>query len=399
MEGGRRHGKLQPRPKNREVSPEDCGKNSGIVSVRGFRDAKFVSGVRIRVSLQRYRKHVESTAPFRGWPLSARGRLRANRRHQIRRRRDIDPITFAAAHDGPANGVQLELPSCGKIFLHGAAHRRWHAVENRLNLRGVNLRTARIRHGARLRDGRGQFLFPLSICKNLSNIHAGCRGGQRKWRKKAELAPEQSLLVRNELARESKIAQACADGCQPWLAPAGDIEANKRGALNESSRSNPLRLHRDRCRDHALLSKSCPQRCDVIHSVQQGNHAARHYLHRFQRSLQLISLGCDPENVDRIFQFRGGFRRRTNRARARRSLQRQVARIACQLFRSNHNCDVSAKRCQCRADQASDSSCSQNCVFHVSAPWKTLRYVSLARSARCPRHAFTLHLRICHTDH
>jgi hypothetical protein len=64
MEGGRRHGKLQPRPKNREVSAEDCGKNLGIVSVRGFRDAKFVSGVRIRVSLQRYRKHVESTTPL-----------------------------------------------------------------------------------------------------------------------------------------------------------------------------------------------------------------------------------------------------------------------------------------------------------------------------------------------
>jgi hypothetical protein len=64
VEGGRRHGKLQSRPENGEVRPEDRGKGSCVVSVPGFRDTRFVSGVCIRVLLQRYRKHVESTAPL-----------------------------------------------------------------------------------------------------------------------------------------------------------------------------------------------------------------------------------------------------------------------------------------------------------------------------------------------
>ena len=116
-----------------------------------------------------------------------------------------------------------------------------------------------------------QFRFPIRVRQNLAKIHSRCRRGQRKWRQEAELPPQQSLLVRNELAGESKLAQLSNDGSQKRLSAGGEVEENERGALDESSRSNPLRFHRDRGWNHALAPKSRPEHRDVVHSVQQGN--------------------------------------------------------------------------------------------------------------------------------
>ncbi len=159
--------------------PEDRGRNSGVISGHDFGhdfcDARFGSGISVsglcRGIVLAIPQAVESTAPL-GAGVHHCTSLRANRGHQLRRCRHIDPIPLSATHDRTANSVQFKLPAGHKVFLHRAAHPGRHAVENRPNLRRVNFRAARIGHGARLRDSRTQFLFPRTICKNLSNIHA-----------------------------------------------------------------------------------------------------------------------------------------------------------------------------------------------------------------------------------
>src|ERR1035441_10519055 len=80
--------------------------------------------------------------------------LRLNLRHQLHRSRDIDAVTFPAAHNGTANGIQLELPPRGNVLLHGAAHGRRRAVEERLDFLLVNPRAASVRYGTRFGDRR-----------------------------------------------------------------------------------------------------------------------------------------------------------------------------------------------------------------------------------------------------
>src|SRR5439155_10897691 len=60
--------------------------------------------------------------------------LRANHSNQGRRGGDVDAVTFATARNRAANGIQLELPPGGKVFLHGAAYARGQAVIDRLNM-------------------------------------------------------------------------------------------------------------------------------------------------------------------------------------------------------------------------------------------------------------------------
>ena len=185
-----------------------------------------------------------------------------------------------------------------------------------------------------------------------------------KRRQEAKLAPQQSLLIRNELAGESKIAQLSNDGPQERLSAGGKVEANERRALDEivpeqlsplPPRSSPEpRAHRPK-RARSTATWSTP--------FSSGTTQLRRCPHSFQRSLQLISLGCDPQHINRLGQCGDGFRRR--RKRARRTFQRQVCRIARQLFRSNDHYDVFTKRCQHRADQTADGSRSQNCMFHA----------------------------------
>ena len=67
MEGGRRHGKLQSRPENREVIPEVAKKTRAVVSLAFATPDSyqgFVAAVCIRVSLQRYRKPSNQPAPL-----------------------------------------------------------------------------------------------------------------------------------------------------------------------------------------------------------------------------------------------------------------------------------------------------------------------------------------------
>src|SRR5208282_3190657 len=145
------------------------------------------------------------------------------------------------AHNRATNGIQLELSPGDQIFLHGAAHTRRRVVKNRLDLRRVNLRAASVRHSTSLGDRRVQFLFPRGVATDLADVHTRCRSHQRSGCEEAKLAPEQTLLVRNELVIESKIAQASDDRPQKRLQAGGEVEAHNRRSLNESSRSSPLR--------------------------------------------------------------------------------------------------------------------------------------------------------------
>src|SRR5438477_4994799 len=90
----------------------------------------------------------------------------------------------------------------------------------------------------------------------------------------AELAPQQSLLVLDEPAGESKITQSCEDCSQEWLSAGGKVEIHERRALHEASRAKLLGLNRDRRGQHAIRPKMRVQNVDVIHPVQQRNYAA-----------------------------------------------------------------------------------------------------------------------------
>src|SRR5208282_2377239 len=98
---------------------------------------------------------------------------------------------------------------------------------------------------------------------------------QRNRSKETELAPQQRLLVRNELAGKTQPAQPCDNATQERLSAASEIEARKRRALNESSRSNSLCFDGNRPGNHTLRTKARPQHRDVVDAVQQGNHTAR----------------------------------------------------------------------------------------------------------------------------
>src|SRR5438552_18507401 len=76
--------------------------------------------------------------------------LRANPSNQGRRSGDVDAVTFATARNRAANGVQLEPPTGGKVFLHGAACARGQAIEDRLDLGRVDFRAACFRHSTAL---------------------------------------------------------------------------------------------------------------------------------------------------------------------------------------------------------------------------------------------------------
>src|SRR5437016_14263857 len=86
--------------------------------------------------------------------------FRANHSNQGRGSGDVDAVTFPTAHNRVANGIQLELPPGGKVFLHGAAYARRQAVEDRLDLGRVNFCAASSRHGTVLSGGGNQLAFP-----------------------------------------------------------------------------------------------------------------------------------------------------------------------------------------------------------------------------------------------
>src|SRR5438093_13550263 len=65
--------------------------------------------------------------------------FRANHSNQGRRSGDVDAVTFPTAHNRTANGIQLELPPGGKVFLHGAAYARGQAIIDRLNMDRLDL--------------------------------------------------------------------------------------------------------------------------------------------------------------------------------------------------------------------------------------------------------------------
>src|SRR5438445_3499765 len=98
--------------------------------------------------------------------------LRANHSNQGRRSGDVDAVTFPTAHNRTANGIQLELPPGGKVFLHRAAYTRGQAVIDRLDLGRVNFRAACFRHSTGLSHGGNQFVFPLRVRVDLPFVHA-----------------------------------------------------------------------------------------------------------------------------------------------------------------------------------------------------------------------------------
>src|SRR5229473_2599081 len=64
--------------------------------------------------------------------------FRANHGNQGRRSGNVDAVTFPTTHNRTANGIQLELPPGGKVFLHRAAYARGQAVVDRLDLGRIN---------------------------------------------------------------------------------------------------------------------------------------------------------------------------------------------------------------------------------------------------------------------
>ncbi len=89
-------------------------------------------------------------------------------------------MTLPAAHNRAANRIQLELPSGGKVFLHGTAYARGQAVIDLLDLGRLNFGAAGFRHGTGLGHGGNQFAFPLRVCVDLSFVHARRRRYERK---------------------------------------------------------------------------------------------------------------------------------------------------------------------------------------------------------------------------
>ena len=249
---------------------------------------------------------------------------------------------FSAAHNGAGDGIQFESPPSDQIFLHGAPHARRRAFETRLNLRGIDLCAASVGHSACLGDRRTQLRVPIGVRQDFPNVHAGCRGYQRKRAEKAEFAPQQGLLAGNELADESKLAQLRNDGTQKRLSAGREVQTNDRGSLNESSRRNLLGFHGDRCWDHVLVSESIPEYRDVVYPVEQGNYITRRRLHGFDGRLQLIGFSGDPEHVNRFCQRGDGFRRRGYSVRW--TLEHQARGIARQFLGSNHHRDIFTER-------------------------------------------------------
>src|SRR6266516_4171406 len=102
--------------------------------------------------------------------------FRANHSNQGRRSGDVDAVTFATARNRAANGIQLEPPTGGNVFLHGAANARGQAVIDRLNmdrldLGRVNFCAACFRDGTGLSHSGHQFAFPLRVRVNLPFVH------------------------------------------------------------------------------------------------------------------------------------------------------------------------------------------------------------------------------------
>src|SRR6266700_3005112 len=79
--------------------------------------------------------------------------------------------TFPPAHYRTADGIQLELPLAGKVFLHRAAHARGQAVINGLDLGRVNFCAASFCDGTRLSHRGHQFAFPLRVGVDLPSVH------------------------------------------------------------------------------------------------------------------------------------------------------------------------------------------------------------------------------------
>src|SRR5438874_2980681 len=97
--------------------------------------------------------------------------FRANHSNQGRRGGDVDAVTFATARNRAANGIQLEPPTGGNVFLHGAAYARGQALEDRLDLGRVNFCAACFRDGTGLSHSGHQFAFPLRVRVNLPFVH------------------------------------------------------------------------------------------------------------------------------------------------------------------------------------------------------------------------------------
>ena len=252
-----------------------------------------------------------------------------NRRHQVHGRWHVDAIAFSAANNRAANGVQLQFPSRCKILLHGTAHPRRHAFKTRL-LHRVNLSAAGVCHGACLCDGGIQFGFPNGVRQNLAKIHPGRRRRQRERCQNESLPQSRVCSFAKNWQVQPRLRSCPSDAPKQCLAAGGKVEKNERRSLDEPPRSSPLRLHRNRPWNYALVSKSCPQHRDVFHAVEQGNHATRRRLHRIQRRLQLIGLGGDPQHVDR-FSHRVDCVSRC-RQNSRRTFQRQTRRISSPTF-------------------------------------------------------------------
>ena len=85
-------------------------------------------------------------------------------------RRNGYAVAFTSAHDGAADGIEFELPSRGKVFLHGTAYGRRQTVERLLQLREVDLRSIGLGHRAGLGDRRIEFSLPGRVSIKLALI-------------------------------------------------------------------------------------------------------------------------------------------------------------------------------------------------------------------------------------
>src|ERR1019366_2334066 len=67
--------------------------------------------------------------------IASRSRLRPDRGHQFLGDGDVDTVVLAAAHNRSADGIHLQLPFGGDVFLHRAAHSVRHAGDEVLDFR------------------------------------------------------------------------------------------------------------------------------------------------------------------------------------------------------------------------------------------------------------------------